>query len=98
MQQEPLLDGKSAAESGEGAVRAHNTMSRDDYSERVGANGLPHSASRFWPADGVSHIAVCPHGAGGNLHEGLPNGTLKIRAAVQIQRAGEVHRLPVCVT
>ena len=88
MKQEAFLDGKSAAESGEGAVRAHNAMSRDDDSERVGANGLSDSASRLWSADGVSNIAVCADRADGDLREGLPNGTLKVRAAVHVQRAG----------
>ena len=43
MKEQAFLDGESAAESGKGAVRAHNTMSRDDYSEWVGADGLSNS-------------------------------------------------------
>ena len=97
MKEQAFLDGESAAESGKGTVRAHDTMSRDDDSERVGANCLSDSTGRLWPANGVSNVTVCPHCADRNLRERLPNATLEFRAAVHVQRAGEVHCFPVGV-
>lgn len=85
--QQPFLDGQPAAESGKGAVRAHDAMSRDDNTERVGANRLPDGARRLWPSDGVGNVTVRPHLAGGNLSEGLPDGALEVRPAVHVQRA-----------
>ncbi len=51
MEQEALLNREAASKSGQGAVRAHDSMSRDDDSQGVGAHRLPYGPGCAGPAD-----------------------------------------------
>ena len=51
MEQKALLNCEAASKSGQGAVRAHDPMSRDDDSQGVGAHRLPYGPGGARPAD-----------------------------------------------
>ena len=88
MQQQPLLDRQSPAETRKSAVRAHNAMSRNDDSKRVRAYSLPHRARRLRSADGMRHVAICANCARRNLRQRLPHRLLKLSPSVHVQWAG----------
>ena len=88
MQEQSLLDRQSPAETRKSAVRAHDTMSRDDDAQRIRTDGLPHCARRLRPSDSVRHVAICANRARWNLRQRLPHRLLKLSPAVHVQRAG----------
>src|SRR5690348_4835014 len=81
MLQQPALEFETAAITGQGPIRAHNTMAWHDHSYRICAVREAHGANRRWPANPRGELRIGGGTAAGNRSQRMPHLALKRRAA-----------------
>ena len=77
--QQGILHGDAAGVAGELPVAAQNSVTGDNYPNRIPVAGHAHGSGGFFVADGMGNVSVGPGFPVGDPGEFLPDGNLKGR-------------------